>query len=67
MEDEIEKKWAELERMPFKDMSSLPPTGLQSSSQSANEALQREVVRGDDSLICKSTQMQINPSSAWMK
>ncbi|KAM9345845.1 TRIO and F-actin binding protein b [Symphorus nematophorus] len=43
MEDEIEKKWAEIERMPLKEMSSLPPVGSRSSSQSANEALQREV------------------------
>ncbi|XP_070836523.1 TRIO and F-actin binding protein b isoform X1 [Chaetodon trifascialis] len=42
--EEIEKKWAEIERMPLKEMSSLPPAGLRSSSQSANEALQREVV-----------------------
>ncbi|XP_070836525.1 TRIO and F-actin binding protein b isoform X2 [Chaetodon trifascialis] len=41
--EEIEKKWAEIERMPLKEMSSLPPAGLRSSSQSANEALQREV------------------------
>ncbi|XP_044036630.1 serine/arginine repetitive matrix protein 2-like isoform X2 [Siniperca chuatsi] len=40
-EDEIEKKWAEFERMPLKEMSSLPPVGSRSSSQSANEALQR--------------------------
>ncbi|KAG7216218.1 hypothetical protein INR49_029067 [Caranx melampygus] len=44
MEDEIEKKWAEFERMPLKEMSSLPSAGSRSSSQSANEALQREVV-----------------------
>ncbi|XP_037648422.1 TRIO and F-actin binding protein b isoform X1 [Sebastes umbrosus] len=43
-EDEIEKKWAEFERLPLKEMSSLPPMGSRSSSQSANEALQREVV-----------------------
>ncbi|XP_067472498.1 TRIO and F-actin binding protein b [Thunnus thynnus] len=43
MEDEIEKKWAEFERMPLKEMSSLPAVGIRSSSQSANEALQREV------------------------
>uniref|UniRef100_A0A1A8A1D3 TRIO and F-actin binding protein n=1 Tax=Nothobranchius furzeri TaxID=105023 RepID=A0A1A8A1D3_NOTFU len=67
VEEEIEKKWAEFERMPLKDMSSFPLTGPRSSSQSANEALQREVVRGDDSLICKSSKMQINPSSSWMK
>uniref|UniRef100_UPI003AAC7F1A TRIO and F-actin binding protein b n=1 Tax=Centroberyx gerrardi TaxID=166262 RepID=UPI003AAC7F1A len=42
-EDEIEKKWAEFERMPLKEMRSLPPMGSRSSSQSANEALQREV------------------------
>ncbi|XP_041673346.1 TRIO and F-actin binding protein b isoform X2 [Cheilinus undulatus] len=42
-EDEIEKKWAEFERMPLKEMSSLPPMGSRSLSQSANEALQREV------------------------
>uniref|UniRef100_A0A667WYZ1 TRIO and F-actin binding protein b n=1 Tax=Myripristis murdjan TaxID=586833 RepID=A0A667WYZ1_9TELE len=43
MEDEIEKKWAEIEKMPLKEMRSLPPMGSRSSSQSANEALQREV------------------------
>ncbi|XP_034567305.1 TRIO and F-actin binding protein b [Notolabrus celidotus] len=43
VEDEIEKKWAELERMPLKEMSSLPAAGSRSSGQSANEALQREV------------------------
>ncbi|XP_034045734.1 uncharacterized protein LOC117527479 isoform X2 [Thalassophryne amazonica] len=43
VEDEIERKWAELERMPLKQMRSLPPMGSQSSTQSANEALQREV------------------------
>uniref|UniRef100_UPI0037E90EC7 TRIO and F-actin binding protein b n=1 Tax=Semicossyphus pulcher TaxID=241346 RepID=UPI0037E90EC7 len=42
-EDEIEKKWAEFERMPLKEMSSLPAMGSRPSSQSANEALQREV------------------------
>ncbi|XP_068574820.1 TRIO and F-actin binding protein b [Cebidichthys violaceus] len=42
-EDEIERKWAEFERMPLKEMSSLPPMGSRPSSQSANEALQREV------------------------
>nr|XP_057905449.1 TRIO and F-actin binding protein b isoform X2 [Doryrhamphus excisus] len=41
MEDEIEKKWAEFERMPLKEN----PTTAASrhSGQSANEALQREV------------------------
>ncbi|XP_039978905.1 TRIO and F-actin binding protein b isoform X2 [Xiphias gladius] len=43
MEDEIEKKWAEFERMPLKEMSSLSPMGSKSSSHSAQEALQREV------------------------
>uniref|UniRef100_A0A3Q1FBY7 TRIO and F-actin binding protein b n=1 Tax=Acanthochromis polyacanthus TaxID=80966 RepID=A0A3Q1FBY7_9TELE len=66
VEDEIEKKWAEFERMPLKEMSSSPPMGLRSSSQSANEALQREVVRGDDFPICNLNNMQINPSSALM-
>ncbi|KAK5856672.1 hypothetical protein PBY51_008253 [Eleginops maclovinus] len=42
-EDDIEKKWAEFERLPLKEMSSLPPMGTRPSSQSANEALQREV------------------------
>uniref|UniRef100_A0A8D0A729 TRIO and F-actin binding protein b n=1 Tax=Sander lucioperca TaxID=283035 RepID=A0A8D0A729_SANLU len=42
-EDEIERKWAEFERLPLKEMSSLPPMGSRSSGQSANEALQREV------------------------
>ncbi|KAG7505312.1 hypothetical protein JOB18_028861 [Solea senegalensis] len=44
LEDELEKKWAEFERMPLKEMSALPPMGSRPSSQSANEALQREVV-----------------------
>ncbi|KAM4634898.1 TRIO and F-actin binding protein b [Polymixia lowei] len=43
VEDEIEQKWAEFERMPLKEMRSLSPMGSRSSSQSANEALQREV------------------------
>ncbi|CAJ1075799.1 TRIO and F-actin binding protein b isoform X3 [Xyrichtys novacula] len=43
VEEEIEKKWAEFERMPLKEMSSLPSVGSRSTSQSANEALQREV------------------------
>ncbi|KAJ4920688.1 hypothetical protein JOQ06_016401 [Pogonophryne albipinna] len=42
-EDDVEKKWAEFERLPLKEMSSLPPMGTRPSSQSANEALQREV------------------------
>lgn len=67
MEDEIEKKWAEFERLPLKEMSSLLPTGTRSSSHSANEALQREVVRGHDFPICKLNKMQINTSSVWMK
>lgn len=59
-EDEIEKKWAEFERMPLKEMSSLPSVGSRSSSQSANEALQREVVRGDDFPICKFKKKNAN-------
>ncbi|XP_026180697.1 TRIO and F-actin binding protein b isoform X2 [Mastacembelus armatus] len=43
LEDEIEKKWAEIERMTIKENRSIPPMGARSSSQSANEALQREV------------------------
>ncbi|XP_078125095.1 uncharacterized protein LOC144529711 isoform X3 [Sander vitreus] len=43
-EEEIERKWAEFERLPLKAMSSLPPMGSRPSGQSANEALQREVV-----------------------
>ncbi|XP_061567824.1 TRIO and F-actin binding protein b isoform X2 [Cololabis saira] len=43
MEEDIEKKWAEFERMPLKDVSSFPSPGSRTSSQSANEALQREV------------------------
>lgn len=69
-EDEIESKWAEFERLPLKEMSSLPPMGSRSSSQSANEALQREVVRGDDFFfpfpICKLNRMQMS-SSVGMK
>lgn len=45
-EEEIEKKWAEIERMPLKEMGSLPAAGSRPSSHPANEALQREVVRG---------------------
>lgn len=41
LEDEIEKKWSEFERMPLKDMSSLTSAGSRTPSQSANEALQR--------------------------
>ncbi|XP_061702011.1 TRIO and F-actin binding protein b isoform X3 [Syngnathoides biaculeatus] len=40
MEEEIEKKWAEFERMPLKEK---PIVASSPSSQSANEALQREV------------------------
>ncbi|XP_034058189.1 TRIO and F-actin binding protein b [Gymnodraco acuticeps] len=63
-EDDVEKKWAEFERLPLKEMSSLPPMGTRPSSQSANEALQREVVRGDDLFpICTFiSKMQINSS-----
>ncbi|XP_030590729.1 TRIO and F-actin binding protein b isoform X1 [Archocentrus centrarchus] len=43
MEEEIEKKWAEFEQMPLKEMSSLQFMGSRPSSQTANEALQREV------------------------
>uniref|UniRef100_A0A3B5QUM2 TRIO and F-actin binding protein b n=1 Tax=Xiphophorus maculatus TaxID=8083 RepID=A0A3B5QUM2_XIPMA len=43
LDDEIERKWYELERMPLKDPSSLSSMGSRTSSQSANEALQREV------------------------
>lgn len=63
LEDEIEKKWSEFERMPLKDMSCLSSVGSRTSGQPANEALQREVVCGDDSVICKDTKMQINTSS----
>lgn len=52
MEDDIERKWAEFERLPLKDVSSVKATGSRSSSQFANEALQREVVCGVDFLIC---------------
>lgn len=67
VEEEIEKKWAELERLPVKDMSSLPQVAPLSSSQSANEALQREVVRGVDFPICRFTKMQMKSSSVWRK
>ncbi|XP_075879715.1 LOW QUALITY PROTEIN: TRIO and F-actin binding protein b [Nelusetta ayraudi] len=44
-EDEIEKKWAEFERLPLKEMSCRPTTtsGQRAAGPSANEALQREV------------------------
>lgn len=46
-EDEIEKKWAEFERLPLKEMSCRPTSGGQrASGPTANEALQREVVCG---------------------
>lgn len=48
VEEQIERKWAEFERLPLKDVSSLAHVG-----QPASEALQREVVRGDDFPICK--------------
>lgn len=51
-EEEIEKKWAEFETMPLKEMSSRPAVGSWTSKQSANEALQREVVCGDVFPIC---------------
>ncbi|KAL4658030.1 TRIO and F-actin-binding protein-like isoform X2 [Arapaima gigas] len=43
LEEEIEKKWAELEKISLKKMSLLPLMGSL-GDQSANEALQREVV-----------------------
>lgn len=52
VEEEIEKKWAEFETMPLKEMSSRPAVGSWTSKQSANEALQREVVCGDVFPIC---------------
>lgn len=64
MEEEIEKKWAELERLPLKEMSPMPPMGLRPAGQSANEALQREVVCGDVFPICRLNKMQMNSSSA---
>ncbi|XP_048848003.1 TRIO and F-actin binding protein b isoform X3 [Brienomyrus brachyistius] len=43
MEEEIEKKWVEFEKLPVKRMCSLPPMSSL-GGQPANEALQREVV-----------------------
>ncbi|XP_062310748.1 TRIO and F-actin binding protein b [Osmerus eperlanus] len=43
METEIERKWAEFERLPLKEMRSLPPMGSRPVGLQANEALQREV------------------------
>ncbi|KAF4116612.1 hypothetical protein G5714_004101 [Onychostoma macrolepis] len=42
IEEEIEKKWAEFERLPLKETRSLPPMGSR-SGLSANQALEREV------------------------
>ncbi|XP_067310283.1 TRIO and F-actin binding protein b isoform X2 [Pseudorasbora parva] len=42
IEEEIERKWAEFERLPLKEMRSLPPMGSR-SGLSANQALEREV------------------------
>ncbi|KAL0199268.1 hypothetical protein M9458_007808, partial [Cirrhinus mrigala] len=44
IEEEIEKKWAEFERLPLKETRSLPPMGSR-TGPSANQALEREVVR----------------------
>lgn len=54
VEEEIEKKWAEFETLPLREMSSRPPLGSWTSKQAANEALQREVVCGDVFPICIS-------------
>ena len=64
MEEEIENKWEEFERLPLKEMKALPISS-QSSGQPANEALHREVVRAVQFLICilSGINMQINPSS----
>ncbi|KAG7262395.1 hypothetical protein CRUP_018319 [Coryphaenoides rupestris] len=43
MEEDIENKWEEFERLPLKEMKALP-IGSQPSGQPANEALHREVV-----------------------
>ncbi|XP_043089903.1 TRIO and F-actin binding protein b isoform X2 [Puntigrus tetrazona] len=42
IEEEIERKWAEFERLPLKETRSLPPMGSR-SGLSANQALEREV------------------------
>ncbi|KAL1279533.1 hypothetical protein QQF64_026206, partial [Cirrhinus molitorella] len=42
IEEEIERKWAEFERLPLKESRSLPPMGSR-SGLSANQALEREV------------------------
>lgn len=55
VEADIERKWTEFERLPLKEMRSLPLLGSRSGGPPANEALQREVVRGVDffpPLIC---------------
>lgn len=44
LEEEIEKKWAEFEHLPLKEMRSLPPMGSRPGPLS-NQALEREVVR----------------------
>lgn len=63
-EDEIEKRWAEFERLPLKEMSCRPTTtsGQRAAGPSANEALQREVVCGLCSffLICKMKNQSAN-------
>lgn len=42
IQEEIERKWAEFERLPLKETRSLPPMGSR-SGLSANQALEREV------------------------
>lgn len=58
IEEEIERKWTEFERLPLKEMRSLPGVGSRSGVGSpSTEALQREVVREDDFQFAKT---QIN-------
>ncbi|XP_015236325.1 PREDICTED: TRIO and F-actin-binding protein isoform X2 [Cyprinodon variegatus] len=63
LEDEIEKRWSEFERMPLRDMSSLSSMGSRTSSPLANEALQREVA----SLRQQLDQLQQGGGGGWGK
>uniref|UniRef100_A0A673IG04 TRIO and F-actin binding protein b n=1 Tax=Sinocyclocheilus rhinocerous TaxID=307959 RepID=A0A673IG04_9TELE len=55
IEEEIERKWAEFERLPLKETRSLPPVGSRSS---ANQALEREVVGAESGCGAVLQQME---------
>lgn len=54
LQEEIEKKWAEFEQLPLKDMRSLPSVESRPGPLS-NQALEREVVRENLSALMRQT------------